>query len=203
MRKMLAVSFILAVMLHALGIMGCEGKKSVVGVYPEGCELLDNNNVDVYRDSEGRIVRFRALFTSLNDLEKQCMYRMKNLIHLQAEECGISGNDLKGLQFLKIESLDLDGNDIGDDGMKFIARMNHLQRLSLQHTGISGVGLKELSKNRNIEVLLISWNDIDDADLICLQNMKGLHFLGVRNTRVTENGVAFLRNKNKNLIIDH
>lgn len=194
----------LTLLLMALNVSGCGLASSEIDTYSDECSIIDNKNVDEYRNNEGQIVRFRALFTPLSDHEKQCLYNMKKLVDLQAEECGFSSNDVRGLRSLnELEKLDLDGNAIGDDGMKFIGEMGNLRRLSLQDTGITVIGLSELSDHRNIEVLLISWNNISDEDLVFLEKMERLRFLGIKNTHVTEAGVALLKNKNKNLIIDY
>lgn len=93
---------------------------------------------------------------------------------------------------LALTSLDLGETDVTDEGLKALAAMKNLRRLSLDRTRITDAGLQNLSGLKLLEYLNVHTTAVTDAGLIALKPLKQLRSLYVWQTKVTPAAVGGL-----------
>ena len=74
----------------------------------------------------------------------------------------LSINDIKFLSTIKVHTLDLYNNKIGDDGVKYLAENKMIHTLDLSENNIGDNGAKYLAGNKTIHTLILSHNRIRD-----------------------------------------
>jgi hypothetical protein len=143
----------------------------------------------------------------------------ENLERLDLSGCKITNGGLQTLgDFSKLRFLSLYGTPISDDGLRHLRGLSELRELNMERAPVSGPGLahlKELPKFTSINLGATKMTDsglvhlgalenlefvslaylkeaITDAGLIHLKGMSNLKHLDLRDTKVTDAGVAEL-----------
>jgi tetratricopeptide (TPR) repeat protein len=98
------------------------------------------------------------------------------------------------LGFLTTQDSVLDSR-LDDEGMKHIARLYEVERLSLR--GITDAGLAHITGLINLRDLSLSNSNISDAGLAPLAGLENLEHLNVMMTRVGDIGLAHLKGLKK------
>ena len=113
---------------------------------------------------------------------------------LRARECDIAHTAIVDIVRSSLESLDLSGNPIGDEGAEHIAQLVtnscSLYQLNLEGCGIGDRGVEclasSLEGNTSLEILCIPWNRFTDTGLLALgrslKRNKALKTFTVRDT---------------------
>jgi hypothetical protein len=89
--------------------------------------------------------------------------------------------------------LNLAGTKVTDAGLAEIAGMTTLEKLHLEKTGIGDAGLEHLEGLQNLVYLNIYGTKVSDAGLEHLQGLEKLRKLYVWQTEVTDEGIARLK----------
>ncbi len=92
-----------------------------------------------------------------------------------------------------IKDLHLDGSQITDEGLKNVAKLQHLERLDLSDTKITDAGLKEVAKLQKLKSLRLNDTEISDEGLKEVAKLKKLEKLDLNFTQITDNGAAELQ----------
>ena len=94
----------------------------------------------------------------------------------------------------KLRQLDLSGAAITPNGLKTLARLRNLQRLSLWNVkGIDDSAAPQLAALVNMTTLDLSNTDVGDETLARLAKLSNLRHLYLSETRVTPEGLAAFR----------
>jgi WD40 repeat protein len=93
-----------------------------------------------------------------------------------------------------VTEVTLDGCEkVTDEGVKFLAGLEALRRLNLEHTPVTDAGLKHLARLSSLSELNLDGVRITDAGLSLLGNLKGLKLLYLSKASCTPEGVAKLQ----------
>ena len=95
----------------------------------------------------------------------------------------ITKADLEKVRYLEVT------DDLTDEGLKEVAKLQQLEALGLAWTPITDAGLKEVAKLRKLTELALHSNNITDAGLKELAKMKQLESLGLDFTKITDAGL--------------
>ncbi|MEM7455099.1 MAG: hypothetical protein AAF456_12180 [Planctomycetota bacterium] len=109
--------------------------------------------------------------------------------------------ELRRLNHLHVEHLNLEDQPITDAGLSAIAEFKHLRTLDVSGTDISDSSMSVICKLVSLNKLDVSNTNISDANLQDLQELESLTFLYTGKKRVTENGISELRSNCPSLII--
>jgi Leucine-rich repeat (LRR) protein len=91
------------------------------------------------------------------------------------------------------ESLNLQGTQVTNAGLKELAGLKSLQTLNLSNTKVTDVGLKDLAGLKSLHSLDLGRTQVTDKGLKELAGFKSLQTLNLGFTRVTDAGVAELQ----------
>ena len=127
----------------------------------------------------------------------------QTLKYLWLDGAGITDNTLAKLSPLNFGDLILNGPRITDDGVKNLAGMTNLKRLTINNCRIGDNALKHLDRLENLESLNITSTDVTDAGLSSLSRLPKLNYINAIRTSVTENGVKLLKAKRPQLTITY
>jgi hypothetical protein len=105
------------------------------------------------------------------------------------------------LPLSEIERLVLQGTDISDADMKYVAGFKKLQKLWLDATAITDVGVKELMNCEHLTYLGLGNTRVTDAGVKSLKVLKSLQKLDARDTAITYAGVKELKQELPNLTV--
>ena len=146
--------------------------------------------------------------TAVTDSGLENLAPLTNLKHLALGRSRVSDTALAMLRVLStLESVDLSGprgvarnqrnrasGPLPAGLISALSDLKELRVLKLGHSEIDGDGLRKLTVLLKVEKLgLEGCPRVDDAALDELVNWKGLRFLDVQETKVTEKGVAKFR----------
>jgi hypothetical protein len=81
---------------------------------------------------------------------------------------------------------------ITDDGLRFVAGLRRLQKLSLDGTNIDGSGLAHIRSLKGIELLTVSGTPLSDEGLEHIVTLSNLKMLDLSNTKITDKGLIHL-----------
>jgi len=93
----------------------------------------------------------------------------------------------------KVTVVYFNGTKITDAGLKELAKLQQLERLSLRDTQITDAGLKEMAKFKQLERVYLGSPNITDAGLKEVAKLKQLEWLHLSSTQITKTGVAELQ----------
>lgn len=118
----------------------------------------------------------------LPDVGRQSGLRRLNLAgHFEVDDCGVEA--IAGLS--NLEELVLDETGGTDDGLRHLAGMSRLKKLSLYAAhGITGRGLEHLAGLERLEVLDLSATDLGDEAAEVLARLPRLRWLNLADTLV-------------------
>ncbi len=109
--------------------------------------------------------------------------------------CGtnITDNGLRHFNGLtNLTALYLGQTNITDDGLKHLSRLANLESLNLSGTQISDEGLKHLSSLTNLKSLLLDGTHVSDDGLKHLSGLTSLQIVSLDGTNVSDDGLKRL-----------
>jgi hypothetical protein len=89
-------------------------------------------------------------------------------------------SSMKNLQSLMV----IADPQVGDAGLDYLRSLDNLRSLNLMNTAVSDAGLKHLARLKTLESLNLARTQI--SELKGISEIKGLKFLGLRETRVSD-----------------
>ncbi len=151
---------------------------------------------------------------------------LAHLIHLPLRKLALSAGiftnrAMKEISHMEnLETLDLSGTNVNDEGLTELAKLKNLKTLYLKDeekitnkglanlapmskletlnlsksTWLTGVGLSAVSKLPSLTILRLDKSDIKDHDLAQINELKNLKLLALRQTQVGDKGVEHLVN---------
>lgn len=124
-----------------------------------------------------------------------CLKHLNNLEYLSCLRSDITGSFFKDLASLPhFVSLDCSWCGIEEKNLKYLSSLKHLERLSLNRIGLSPSGLKEIAKCSTVTDLRIGSNPkLTNDSMKELSSMKNLHYLDLRMTNITIEGLRNLK----------
>lgn len=136
---------------------------------------------------------FGFIQSALTD-DQLARFRDRDVESLQLYGTEVTDEGLRALSEMPgLRNLELRSTTFTDAALVHVAEVGELRSLSLLHTSITGEGLAPLVNLPNLRDLRIAWTDIGDDDLISIGRMKLLEHLHLRSNRVTPDGIARLR----------
>jgi hypothetical protein len=99
-----------------------------------------------------------------------------------------------------LQSLELNGSGITDEGLQYLVGFEHLESLSLSSVEISDGGLLNFRSLTNLHVLTLRETKVTDRGLDALKGLR-LTSLDVRRSAVTPDGVARFRGGDTELVV--
>ena len=131
--------------------------------------------------------------TQVTDAGVSTIGRMTKLIWLGLASEGITGESMGYLDGLDhLQSLDLIGSRVGDDGMRDIGKHTTLLSLCLGRR-VTPRGLAELAPLTSLEYLRV-YGGFKDADLVPVGRLTSLQTLRLGLLDVTDEGLSHMRN---------
>lgn len=111
---------------------------------------------------------------------------------------GVNVSDTGVAHLEKLDQLHwlvLTGSQITDESMSVFAKLPRLRVLNLEASGLTNSGAACLSSSEKLEKLFLHGtdngaNEVDDNGIMVLKSLPNLEFLGVKDTQVTDDGVA-------------
>ena len=102
--------------------------------------------------------------------------------------------ELVHLESLKdLSTLQIHGEEIGDDGLSHLKELKGLKLLDLSFTRVGDGGLVHLCGLNNLWTLDLSFTRVGDAGLAQIEGRTFLRDLSLRNTRIGDDGLATWR----------
>lgn len=171
---------------------------------------------------KGAITTDRELAT-LGGLRPHNLSMLSMTWHVDLSDSQVTGRGFRGWRHGHVESLDLSGSKLDDDGMRYMGRATYVTRLRLSRTRITGSGLRWLPPEARLRELALNDTTIDDAavqqlidsgrlaneleleldgtrvtdaSLAALARLSRLRRLSIRRTQTTPEGVRTLRQTN-------
>jgi hypothetical protein len=95
--------------------------------------------------------------------------------------------------YLRATRVGLKGLPVGDEDLRHLENLRHVERLDLRGTGLTDAGLEHLRGMTKIESLDLSRTAVSDAGLAHLANLTGIVVLRLRDTQASDAGLAHLR----------
>jgi Leucine-rich repeat (LRR) protein len=105
----------------------------------------------------------------------------------------ITDQGLARLKGARIESLDLSGTRIGDEGLEAIQNLNSLEALDLSRTAVTDEGLRRLAGLTRLKRLNLSRTKINGEGLSALGALKDLESLNLSSAPLNDVYVAHVR----------
>jgi hypothetical protein len=105
----------------------------------------------------------------------------------------IASDLLPHLRRIRPLSVELRGLPLSDEGLKSLVENSALIGLDLSGTRVTSQGiLQATARGQQVELLDLSFTEVDDAGLRSLPSMKRLRFLSLIGSRVGDNGLDSL-----------
>lgn len=171
-------------------------------------ENLKSLGGGIRRDAEGRIVevqfnngnmppknpnRIAKLLTSLPDLRE---------VTLRGGERFTDRGIRHFKRLTKLESLDVIGTSVTDEGVKDLVGLKHLTWLELGSTKITDTSFQYLRDMPSIEALDVSLTNVTDKGIESLKGHPRLAQLGLTYTKVSHHGLKHLVNLQNLVALD-
>lgn len=120
---------------------------------------------------------------------------MRALAELRLARCGmLTDSSLVHLRpLVGMRALNLEGLNITDASLLYLAGMTVLASLDLSWTPMSDRGLARLTDLRGLQSLSLSGTQITDAGLMSLAELPDLAYLDLSSTEITDTGLRNLR----------
>jgi hypothetical protein len=133
----------------------------------------------------------------LTDERLQHLHGSKKLTYLSLKRNEIDGPGLVHIAKLKLRTLGLEFNNLNDDGLSYLPQLTSLEELWLAYCrGITDRGLRNgtLQTMTHLRQLnLRGLQQVTDASLDDLVRFQHLAHLGIRETKISGDGVARLK----------
>ena len=143
----------------------------------------------------------QAIFAQNSDKAGQCLKKAKehvdNGMQLLLDNCGLEAKDMPTIVAYLNQNpnyfyVDLDNNNIGDEGVKLLAPINSITELLIDNNNISDIGAADIAQSKSITRLDIGINPIGDAGAKALAQNKVLTSLSFYRDSITDVGAAAL-----------
>jgi hypothetical protein len=120
--------------------------------------------------------------------------RPDRLVHFNAASTLVGDGFVKRLANANgLETLELSGTRVTDEGLQALPRLPKLKQLGLGNTQIGDKGLAAVLKDRSsLEVLWLQGTQITDESLALLKDAKRLRFLFLDDTQIRDAGLRHL-----------
>ena len=137
----------------------------------------------------------RLYGASVTDKGLRHLAGMADMRDLQLGRAGVGDKGLATVirTMRRLETLDLQGNPVSDDGLSALESLTNLRWLALSHTPITDRGLKHVAGLHKLEYLFLDGTGVTDAGLAELARLKRLKRLKVERTSVTAGGIRKLK----------
>lgn len=135
--------------------------------------------------------------TQVNDTNLEAVAGLNNLESLVIVD-GVNVSDAGVAHLKKLDQLDwliLTGSQITDESISVFAKLPRLRDLNLAASELTNSGVSRLSSSKKLRKLYLHGMDnranrVDDNGIMALKSLPNLQFLGVKNTQVTDDGIA-------------
>ncbi len=175
----------IAVSLMALGSgnAGGEGKAAPGGV--------DLSKITAPEPDKNTVSELRKLNLIVSPVSKD-----QNIVEVSAVNApGFSDTHMALLQKLsdQVVWLKIGGTAVTDKAIKDISGLKHLNKLHLDHTGITDEGIAQLENLPGLEYLNLIGTKVSDASVGKIAGLKGLKSIYLWQSAVSDSGIAELR----------
>jgi hypothetical protein len=102
-----------------------------------------------------------------------------------------------------VSDLHLAGTDVGDAGLKSLAKLSKLSILNLSKSKVTDEGMETLQSLPELANLLLDETAVTDAGLKAIANFPALKRLSLYQSKVTPDGVKTLKNAMPSLTVDY
>jgi hypothetical protein len=115
---------------------------------------------------------------------------------------GVTDKDLAQLATLtELWEVNVSNTDITDEGVAHLSRLPRLAAVGLSWTQVTDRSLESLASVESLSTLVLDHTKITDASVEPIGRMKNLTHLFVTGTQLTDEGVASIKNKLPNCLI--
>jgi hypothetical protein len=179
-----------------------DGLRSIRGLkHLERLDLQLSKITDRGMEYVGEMGGLHELRLNLTKITDAGMTPVANLKHLQVLECRhtqIGDAALVPIGTLpELYRLNLDGTRVTSTGMRSLTGLSSLHMLDLTGTRVDDEGMTYVAKLPHLRTLYVSQTTVGDAGLEKLAGMTGPNaYVTANQTRVTERGASFLRQRN-------
>ena len=105
--------------------------------------------------------------------------------------------------FSRVNSVNLQGANLGDDPVRQFAILPAMTAITLGHTKITNAVVEHLTQFNNLSCLFLQGTRINDGCVPALSAMHSLRLLSVQDTEVTYDACVELSAANPNCLISH
>ncbi len=165
------------------GDPGGEGKTTSPGV--------DLSKITAPEPDKNAISELRKLNLIVSPVSKD-----QNIMEVSAVNApGFSDTHMALLQKLsdQVVWLKIGGTAVTDKSLKDISGLKHLNKLYLDHTGITDEGIAQLGNPPGLEYLNLIGTKVSDASIGKIAGLKGLRSIYLWQSAVSDSGIAELR----------
>ncbi len=137
----------------------------------------------------GEIKKMEKLDLSHTKVTNRClehMRKMPDLKELLLCCTGISDDSLMHLKDSKLQYIDMEFCNISDKGLEMIEAIGTIQRLGLCCTRITDIGMKSISKLKNLKILDVTGTGVSDRGIEEIAGNDSLEELYLAGTGVTD-----------------
>lgn len=136
---------------------------------------------------------FKGFLQPTRDKVLASLIRPQGYRILYLGNSGFDDQSLAGFaKFSGLETLDLSGNPITNDGIQCLPQMKGLQYLSLEKTAVTDQGMATVGKLSSLEELDLTTTAITDLGIEKLKNSSSLIALWLAGTRVSDDSIDHL-----------
>lgn len=145
----------------------------------------------------GEVAEVDLGHTATTDIDLRNLVALRGLANLQT--LNLSGTSVTddGIAHLtrlgKLRTLYLNGTRISDGCVPSLIQMASLRELSFDHTGITDLGVTGVSEMTRIERLYLKDTEVTNAGLEQIQRLSGLIWLQLSRTRISDDGLVHLK----------
>lgn len=130
--------------------------------------------------------------TSVSDEQLRNFEGLTKLNSLNLDGVEIGDLGVRALAALPLVELTLNNTGISDAGLEYVAKIRTLQKLRLDNTLIEGPGLAQLKSLEKLRELSLLGCPVKNDGVSVLQHLKGLRKLSLANTDIRDEGMDFV-----------
>jgi len=134
-----------------------------------------------------------AAYTGVSDKGLSYLSQLTALESLFLHHTDVTGEGLGHLSNLKLEVLDINGIPLGQEGMEALACIDTLFALNIGAPNPADLRLDRIGELPSVKCLGVHCSEFGDSDITPLLKLKHLKVLGLVGTKITEAGLASLR----------
>ena len=108
---------------------------------------------------------------------------------------------LRQLNHLHVEHLNIENRPISDRGLEAIAKFEHLRSLDVSGTNITSASLELIGQLKSLEKIDLSGTKISDVNLFALGGLDSLETIYIGRTKISEIGLDLIRTHCPNVVI--